>query len=98
MPERFHAWLAWSLLALALLVLGLGLFIPSPKTALFVLFCLIAAPFAVVGALVASRRPDNPIGWLFVVFAVVAALNASADRYAYFTLVESPGSLPGGTW
>jgi hypothetical protein len=59
---------------------------------------VVAAPFAVVGVLVASRRPRNPIGWLFLAFAVVAAFAASADRYASYALVEHPGSLPGGDW
>jgi hypothetical protein len=48
--------------------------------------------------LVASRRPRNPIGWLFLAFAVVAAFVASADQYAVYALVEHPGSLPGGNW
>jgi hypothetical protein len=64
----------------------------------FLTFALIAAPFAVVGVLVASRRPRNPIGWLFLAFAVVAAFVASADQYAVYALVEHPGSLPGGNW
>ena len=59
---------------------------------------VVAAPFAVVGVLVASRRPRNPIGWLFLAFAVVVAFAASADRYASYALVEHPGSLPGGDW
>jgi hypothetical protein len=62
------------------------------------MFALIAASFAVVGVLVASRRPRNPIGWLFLAFAVVAAFAVSADRYASYALVEHPGSLPGGDW
>jgi hypothetical protein len=70
----------------------------SPDASVFLLFALIAAPFAVVGALVASRRPRNPIGWLFLAFALVAAFVASADRYASYALVEHPGSLPGGAW
>ena len=64
----------------------------------FLLFASIVAPFALVGALVASRRPRNPIGWLFLTFALVAAFAAFADRYAAYALVEDPGSLPGGAW
>ncbi len=98
MPDRFYTWLAWSLFALALLNLALGLLLWSPGASSYPLFALIAGPFAVVGVLVASRRPRNPIGWLFLVFAVVAAIAAFADRYASYTLVEHPGSLPGGEW
>ncbi|MDQ3375339.1 MAG: hypothetical protein M3533_00370, partial [Actinomycetota bacterium] len=98
MPDRFYSWLAWSLFALALLNLALGLLLWSPDASSYPLFALIAGPFAVVGVLVASRRTRNPIGWLFLVFAVVAAIAAFADRYASYALVEHPGSLPGGEW
>jgi hypothetical protein len=99
MSARASAWLAWSSFALlALLILAVGSILRSPDASSFLLFALIAAPFAVVGALVASRRPRNPIGWLFLAFAVVAAFAASADRYASYALVEHPSSLPGGDW
>lgn len=98
MPDRLYAWLAWSLFVLALLILALGLLLWSPDMGFYLAFTLIAAPFAVVGALVATRQPRNPIGWLFLVFAVVAAFASFADRYASYTLVHHPGSLPGGDW
>src|SRR5918998_2209531 len=90
--------LAWSMFALVSLILALGLILWAPDARYFLTFSLIAAPFAVVGVLVASRRARNPIGWLFLTFAVVAAFVASADRYAIYVLVEHPGSLPGGDW
>jgi hypothetical protein len=98
MGSRAAAWLAWSSFALALLILAAGLILRSSDASFFLLFALIAAPFAIVGVLVASRRPRNPIGWLFLAFAVVAAFAVSADRYASYALVEHPGSLPGGAW
>src|SRR5688572_21640068 len=100
MSARASAWLARSSFALlALLILAVGSILRSPDASSFLLFALIAAPFALVGALVASRRPRNPIGWLFLAFAVVAAFAASADRYASYALVEHPSSpLPGGDW
>ena len=98
MGSRAAAWLAWSSFALALLILAAGLILRSSDASFFLLFALIAAPFAVVGVLVASRRPRNPIGWLFLAFAVVAVFAVSADRYASYALVEHPGSLPGGAW
>ena len=99
MSPRFAAGLAWSLFGLeVVLILGTGLIFWSPKAGVFVALALIAALFGGVGALVASRRPRNPIGWLFLVFGAVAAVAASTDLYAYYALVESPGSLPGGDW
>jgi hypothetical protein len=98
MSDRLYSWLAWSLFALALLILALGLPLWSPDMGFYLTFAFIALPFAVVGALVASRQPHNPIGWLFLVFAVVAAFVSFGDRYASYALVEHPGSLPGGDW
>ena len=99
MRAHAPAWLAWSSFARALLILAGGSILRSPGAIFFLMFALVvAAPFAVVGVLVASRRPRNPIGWLFLAFALVAAFAASADRYASYTLVEHPGSLPGGDW
>jgi hypothetical protein len=98
LSTRASAWLAWSSFALALLILAAGSMLRSPDASFFLLFASIPAPFAVVGALVASRSPRNPIGWLFLAFALVAAFAASADRYASYALAEHPGSLPGGAW
>ena len=96
--RRAAMWTAWSLFALVLLILALGLILWSPDADSYLLFALISGPFAVVGVLIASRRPSNPIGWLFLVFAVVAAIVAFADRYASYALVEHPGSLPAAEW
>ena len=95
---RFASWLSWSLFGLIVLVLAAGSLLLSQEAGFFVAPALIAALFGVVGALVASRRPRNPIGWLFLAFAAVAAFAGSADVYATYALVEHPGSLPGGDW
>jgi hypothetical protein len=42
----------------------------------------IAVSFVAVGALLALRRPESPIGWLFLGFGLVAALNYPAEQYA----------------
>jgi hypothetical protein len=55
-------------------------------------------PFATVGALIGSRRPGNPIGWLCLAFGVVVAELLCARQYATYALVTVPGSLPGGHW
>ena len=39
--------------------------------------------YAVVGALVASRQPRNPIGWIFGVVGVFAGLTGLASGYRY---------------
>src|SRR3712207_2905515 len=98
MPDRSYSRLAWSLFALAALFLVLGLLLRSLETGSFCLSALIGGPVAVVGALVASGRPLNPIGWLFLAFGVVAAFAAFASRYSAYALIAHPGSLPGGDW
>jgi len=52
--------------------------------------------FAAVGALVASRRPRNSIGWLFLAFGLFTGLFWLSAEYAYYAIFTSPGSLPGG--
>ena len=54
--------------------------------------------FATVGALVASRRPDNPIGWIFCCAGVLLGVSQTAVEYAIRSLIVEPGSLPGGAW
>lgn len=43
---------------------------------------LLMIPFAAVGALVASRQPRNPIGWILLAIAVTASYGADAGFYA----------------
>ena len=73
--------------------------IDEPQEAvLVVLLGLPTATYATVGALVARRRPDNPIGWLFCAAALGLGLWMFANAYAQSGLGEHPvglGSLPG---
>ena len=48
-----------------------------------------------VGALIALRRPRNPVGWLLATSAQLAVVGFFADTYARYGLVTAPGSLPG---
>ena len=50
----------------------------------------------VVGLVLASRRPANPIGWLFLTAGLVLALSAFGAQYGLRALVAAPGSLPAG--
>ena len=56
-----------------------------------------AVVFSAVGALVASRRPRNAIGWLLLVIGLVASLTAFSGGYATYGLIAHPGSLPATT-
>jgi hypothetical protein len=61
---------------------------------------LVAAPlaFAVVGALVATRQPRNPVGWQLLAVGVFLTANLASESYARYALVSAPGALPGGLY
>jgi hypothetical protein len=50
--------------------------------------------FATMGAVVGARVPSNPIGWLFLAIALLAALGVAAEYYGFHAEVQRPGSLP----
>ena len=49
-----------------------------------------------IGALLTTRKPEQPISWGFAGTALLWAVAAFAYAYAYQALVADPGSLPGG--
>src|SRR5580692_3473455 len=50
----------------------------------------------VTGFVLASRRPENRIGWLFLVAGLGLGLGGFTSPYALHALVTHPGSLPAG--
>jgi hypothetical protein len=103
MSYRAPARLAWSLCAfslaltaLALLLLALNL--SQPNTHIFdwwVGNTLIVVDVT-VGAIVASRRPENPVGWLLLLSGLAISMNHFSAQYAIYALLAQPGSLPAG--
>ncbi|MFL5964066.1 MAG: sensor histidine kinase [Gaiellaceae bacterium] len=61
------------------------------------LLAAVSAP-AAVGALISTRRPRNPIGWILVLGALSLAAVLAAQSYAWVALDAYPGSVPGGSW
>jgi hypothetical protein len=59
------------------------------ETVSFVLFLA----FPIVGAIVASRRPRNPIGWILLAGGVLWMILAVADSYSVYGIAR-PGSVP----
>jgi hypothetical protein len=51
---------------------------------------------AVIGFVLASRRPENRIGWLFLVAGLALGLSDFSNQYALHALVADPGSWPAG--
>jgi uncharacterized membrane protein YhdT len=57
---------------------------------------LTAISYAPVGALIASRHPANPVGWLLCLYGFVISLSYFSAEYAIYTLLAQPDSLPTG--
>jgi hypothetical protein len=53
---------------------------------------------ATVGALVASRRPRHPVGWLLLAIGGSMTLASTGSGYRYYGLVARPGSLPAAAY
>jgi len=86
----------WAL-TIALLALGMYLqFVNSPAAfwSLFALLLLAGLSFATVGALIASRRPANLIGWIFCMVSVGLTLSFFTGQYAQYAFVTAPDLLP----
>ena len=105
---RVAAWLAWSLclMSVALAAASLILALLNGRT-LGEIFLALSGPsiasqaiivvsFSVVGALIASHRPENPIGWTFLAVGFFYGLLSAGDQYAIYALLTNPGALPLG--
>jgi signal transduction histidine kinase len=51
-----------------------------------------------VGALLAARRPSNPIGWIFCALGVVSGILAFTSEYARWALIDQGGHAPAGAY
>jgi hypothetical protein len=92
------AWLAWSVLGSTMLLLlaGVGIVLGVEPGAPYDswLILLVNAPvFATIGAVLAARRPDHPIGWLFCGIGLANAAQLVTGSYAAAALSRA---LPGG--
>jgi hypothetical protein len=52
--------------------------------------------FGWFGALIISRHPRHPIGWILCAFGLVAGMAAFTSEYAIYGLRSHPGAVPGG--
>ena len=103
---RTASWLAWSLAALsvmmffaaiALHVIARSLDSPGQWSTLGalgrVLSFLPFLAFPLVGALIASRRPRNWVGWILLADGLLWTFGSVLDSYRIYELAR-PGSLP----
>jgi len=104
MRRRTATWMAWSLgilwallLALTLLFFTLNLLHPGVEVdPIWINGTAVAVSFPALGLLLASRRPEHPIGWLFCAAGLLEGLDHFCGEYSIYALLAQPGSLPAG--
>jgi hypothetical protein len=101
--NRILRWLAWSLVGLIVILMGIGLALqvitdsPFGGGPFVIQFseALALSGFAIIGALIVSRQPRHPIGWIWIFIAISFGRDHFVWGYAYYGYVAHPGSLPG---
>ena len=103
MSHRTAAWLAWTvsalslaLTALSVLLMVLNLSSSSPIYFYWLEPTTIAVGYSVIGAIIASRLPSHPIGWLCCAIGVMAAVETFSSEYAIYALLAHSKPLLGG--
>jgi hypothetical protein len=103
MSTRGASWLAWTLWTMAVLLVALALLFwaeigktSDPFSPFLPNLCIPALSLSTVGALIASRRTGNPIGWLFCASGLLFGVQAFAGEYAFYALVVARSALPAG--
>jgi len=104
-PRRWAAGLAWTLWALGMVGLAAVPWLDrllrqagrpdlvqlTPGT-IWPLLGMVSG--ATVGAVLASRRPRHPVGWLLLALALSLIATAAAAQYLTWGLLVRPGALP----
>lgn len=95
---------AWGLAAVAIALFALGVALSAAGSSsrgpdlggTDVLLFLTLLTYAVVGAVVASHEPRNPIGWLLLTQGILFQLVCFSIGYAHYAVYAEPGRLSGG--
>jgi hypothetical protein len=103
MSRRLVSWLAWAVCALSLtltalnfLLIAMNVSLNVPAYVFWPELTSIAVGYSVIGAIIASRLPNHPIGWICCAIGLIAAVDHFAGEYAVFALLAQPHPLPGG--
>jgi hypothetical protein len=108
-PARTRWWpagLAWALWALFMVGMAVVAWLDhllrqagrpelvqlTAENAIYAVLGLVSA--VTVGAVVASRRPRNPVGWLLLAFGLLVVVSLVAVGYLAYGLLARPGALP----
>jgi hypothetical protein len=108
-PSRWPVGLAWALWAVTVLSLPVVVWLYQllrqaglselgiPVAANLPLLVAVVSA-ATVGAVLASRRPRHPVGWLLLGLGLAVTASGVADGYARYGLLARPGALPAARW
>jgi hypothetical protein len=101
--RRTASWLAWAacalslaLTALSFLLIALILSQDAPIYFFWVALTVLAIGYSVIGAIIASRLPNHPIGWICSAIGLIAAVDHFAGEYAVYALLARREALWGG--
>src|SRR3712207_676370 len=104
MSTRTASWLAWSLagLSVVMFLASVALYVfaraaqeaPTTDALGDLLIYAIFLTFPIVGALIASRRPRNPIGWICLTAGFFWMLSAFMEGGGAYWQAAAPGSVP----
>jgi hypothetical protein len=103
MSHRAASWLAWSVCALSLaltaisyIVIALNLSLDAPIYFYWLEPTTIAIGYSVIGAIIASRLAEHPIGWMCCAIGLTGAIEHFSSEYAIYALVAHQEALAGG--
>jgi hypothetical protein len=102
-PRRLASWLAWAVCVLSLaltalnfILIALNVTLNTPAYVFWPELTSLAVGYSVIGAIIASRLPYHPIGWICCAIGLIAAVDHFAGEYALYALLAQPHPLPGG--
>lgn len=96
MSRRTAGRLAWFLCGLTLVLIACAVALAVANSYAFqdLYFLLTETSAVLVGGLIASRQPRNPVGWLIIGHALCFTLGEFGRQYAIYGVLTDPGSLP----
>jgi hypothetical protein len=109
MSLRAASWVAWAVWGLSLVLLPLSaallLFNPAsngitdvPGAVGAVVMAALILTFSTVGALIATRQPQNLVGWIMLVAGFALGATVLTSSYVDLSISQPRGRLPGTEW
>jgi hypothetical protein len=103
MSYRTAAWFAWAVCALSLgltalsfLLIALNVSLDTPVYFFWLDLTVLSVGYSVIDAIIASRLPHHPIGWICCAIGLISAVDHFGGEYAVYALLAHPHSLAGG--